>query len=967
MPDDLDSNLTHSPANNSTEIAPSVIRELDLQQLRNSLRPGQQNMADWQGGELAVSAVPGAGKSHSMAVAAALAIAREQLHSRRQLIVVTLTRSAAANIKLKIREFLKKELRLPQIGFTVNTLHGLALNIASRHQQLSGLNLESSTLVLPTPSHRLMRTCVEQWIVNNPRRYAILLEGMQFDGEETERLRRQSVLRTEVLPNLAHTVIREAKSSGLLPDHLWELAERTPCNYGILAISAGLYEQYQRLLKMSNYIDYDEMILGALRVLDNADVRKLWQKQVFAVFEDEAQDSSLLQSRLLEILATNPENEKSNVGVGLADNLTEKTTTSQQNPPSLINLTEKTTTSQQNPPSLINLTEKTTNSQQNPPSLINLTEKTTNSQQNPPSLINLTEKTTNSQQNPPSLINLTEKTTNSQQNPPSLINLTEKTTNSQQNPPSLINLTEKTTNSQQNPPSLINLTEKPTTSQQNSPSSRNLVRVGDPNQAINSTFTAADPKYFQIFCKKCDEKNRLARMQQAGRSTQIIIDAANFVLGWVSEYVSKKIADDEKLNIANQIYSNSSFTRDEKIQNDTEMFWLQNIYPVNPGDPQINPEPTGKGLEIYTPRDIYDTVDMIGERVISLFSDNPEANAAVLVRENRQARFVAQKLEDLQRQHGLKIYEVGESDRHSLVPSEILKLLQFIDRPHSPDNLKAALEVIEKRGFISKQDFNALATLPEQFLYPGPLDPPQTQVVKQARRYCCDLLQARLELPLYHLPAFLASEILKYDKTELATAEKLAERIAQQTYGNLSMSAILSVLKEIVGSEQFEAVETEDSDSRYVRKGQLTIITMHKAKGLDWDYVFVPFLHEDTIPGSPWVPTAAQFLGDFTLAEVARAQIRADLHGDNSIPAASVAWQQAGYLKTAEEFRLLYVAMTRAKRLLWMSAEQKGPYRWSIFTGNSSDNLQQKQPSTVLSALKSRFPQSVVELSAMGT
>jgi len=847
MPDDIDPNLTHSQTSNPKEIAPSAVRELALQQLRASLRPGQQSMADWQGGELAVSAVPGAGKSHSMAVAAALAIAREQLHSRRQLIVVTLTRSAAANIKLKIRGFLK-EISSPQTGFTVNTLHGLALNIASRHQQLSGLNLESSTLVLPTPSHRLMRSCVEQWIANNPRRYSILLEGIQFDGEETERLRRHSVLRTEVLPSLAHTVIREAKSSGLLPENLWELAESTPCNYGILAISAGLYEQYQRLLKLSNYIDYDEMILGALRVLENEKIRKLWQNQVFAVFEDEAQDSSLLQSRLLEILAANSVDEEINVGAGLEDNFTGKPTISQQNPPSSINLTGKPTTFQQNPPSFIN-----------------------------------------------------------------------------------------------------------------------LVRVGDPNQAINSTFTAADPKYFQNFCKKCDQQNRLARMEQAGRSTQIIIDAANFVLEWVSEYVRKKIEGEEKSQIENHPPNPPGVRGDLTSQNPTEFFWLQTIRPVNQGDQKINPEATGRGLEIYTPRDIYDTVEMIGERVISLFAENPERNAAVLVRENRQARFIAQKLEDLQRQQKIKIYEVGESDRHSLVPIEILKLLQFIDRPHSPDNLKAALEVLEKRTFIPKQDFNALATLPEQFLYPGPLDPPQTQVVKEARRYCCDMLRARLELPLYHLPAFLASEILKYDKTELATAEKLAERIAQQTYGNLSMSAMLSVLREIVGSEQFEAVETEDSDSRYVRKGQLTIITMHKAKGLDWDYVFVPFLHEDMIPGSPWVPTAAQFLGDFTLAEVARAQIRADLHGELTVPEASVAWEQAGYLKTAEEFRLLYVAMTRAKRLLWMSAEQKGPFRWNTFTGLSSDNLQQKKPCPVLTALKSRFPQSVVSLSAMGT
>jgi DNA helicase-2/ATP-dependent DNA helicase PcrA len=178
------------------------------------------------------------------------------------------------------------------------------------------------------------------------------------------------------------------------------------------------------------------------------------------------------------------------------------------------------------------------------------------------------------------------------------------------------------------------------------------------------------------------------------------------------------------------------------------------------------------------------------------------------------------------------------------------------------------------------------------------------------------------------------------------------------------MSAIIAALGEIVNSERFEPVETEDADSRYLRAGQLTIITMHKAKGLDWDYVFLPFLHEDTLPGSPWVPTAAQFLGDFTLAEVARAQIRASLH-EQPIPLAMQAWDQAGHLKTAEEFRLLYVAMTRAKRLLWMSAAEKGPFRWNTFSGHSSDNLQQKKPCPVLPALKSRFSQSVVPLSAL--
>ena len=46
------------------------------------------------------------------------------------------------------------------------------------------------------------------------------------------------------------------------------------------------------------------MILGALRVLKNESVRKYWQERIFAVFEDEAQDSTPLQSKLLRILAS---------------------------------------------------------------------------------------------------------------------------------------------------------------------------------------------------------------------------------------------------------------------------------------------------------------------------------------------------------------------------------------------------------------------------------------------------------------------------------------------------------------------------------------------------------------------------------------------------------------------------------------------------------------------------------------
>ena len=765
-----------------------ILRENAIAQLRNTLRQGQRSLADWQKGSMAISAVPGAGKSTGMAVAAAIAVARHQLHSHHQLVVVTFTRSAAASIKGKIREKLK-DFHMPQGGFVVHTLHGLALNIATRHPELSGMNLATATVVIPTPSHRIIRAAVEKWIARHPGPYQVLLAGAQFDGEETERLRRQSVLRTEVLPSLAYTIIHEAKSSGLLPEQLWQLSQQAEDGYNILGVGAGLYEQYQQIMRSRDFVDYDDMILAALKVLENPAIRQMWQKQVFAVFEDEAQDSSPLQERLLRIIATDAEGANPDV---------------------------------------------------------------------------------------------------------------------------------------------------------------NLVRVGDPNQAINSTFTPADPIYFNWFCDTCKLQNSLSTMDQAGRSSQIIIDAANFVLHWVNKACQVKKEDQDKENPFPQ------------------SFRLQNIRPVDSGDPQpdANPKPEGAGLEVYTPVDICETVELIGKRIKDLFAQNPKTNAAVLVRENRQGRFVAEKLHHLQKEQGIPIYEVGEAERHSHIPREILQLLQFLERPHSPDYLKGALEVLEKRSLIATQDLNALATFPEQFLYPSPLDPPQKPQVEQAKNFCCKLLKARLALPHYQLISFLAME-MNYTGSELATAQKLAERISKETVGKSSLPTILEVLREIVNSEQFEGVE-EESEDQYTKKGQLTIITMHKAKGLDWDYVFLPFLHEDSIPGKPWVPNAAKFLGNFTLAEVARAQIRAGVHHQHlqqdlplNLPKPEQAWQEAAYLKKAEEFRLLYVAMTRAKRLLWMSAAEQGPFRWNTFRSFQATNFQNKNPCPVIPALKRRFPESV--------
>jgi DNA helicase-2/ATP-dependent DNA helicase PcrA len=364
-------------------------------------------------------------------------------------------------------------------------------------------------------------------------------------------------------------------------------------------------------------------------------------------------------------------------------------------------------------------------------------------------------------------------------------------------------------------------------------------------------------------------------------------------------------------------------------------------------------------VEFHQPPTITDTVRELAARSLALHAADPNLSQAILVRENRQSRFISQLLNDPDTlgvdllSTGLRIYDVGEQERQTHVPSEMLTVLQYIARPHSPDRMKALLRVLVDRQRLPTQDLNVLAKQPEQFLYPGPLDtPPKTEAAEQARRLCTGLLRSRFELPPYHLIPF-AGLTLGYNQSELATADKLAARLAQQTREDNTLQAMIQTLQELVGTERFEAVDTEDRDDRYTRGGQLTILTMHKAKGLDWDVVFLPFLHERTIPGNLWVPPQQTFLGDFSLPEVARAQIRAATHAERSpapIPDLLTAWQQAKNLKTAEEFRLLYVAMSRAKRLLWLSAARSAPFTWS-----NPDNLTELEPCPAVPAVMTRL------------
>ena len=718
---------------------------------------------------MAVSAVPGAGKSTGMAGAAAIAIATHQLHRQKQLLVVTFTRSAAAQIRNKIRHHLQT-LKLPMGGFSVYTIHGLSLAIAHQHPDLSGID-ETITVLSEAERRRAIAKACDLWIQEHPRLFQELLEGGGFDGEESERQRRVTVLRSEILPDIAGTLIPEAKSSDLSPESLLKIAHLPATSpeievgeewlmpqYPILQIAAELYREYESIRQERNRIDYDDMTRAALRVLQHPTVRQQWQQQVFAVFEDEAQDSSLQQQQLLEILASDPVSGE-----------------------------------------------------------------------------------------------------------------------------------------------------------------RNFVRVGDSNQAINSTFTPADPFFFRKFCDRCKANASFHEMTAAGRSNLAIVAAAN--------YLHRR---------ANQLRNWGS----------NLPFRIQDIHPAPPDDPQPNANPEGPGVELQFPENIQAEATLIGDRATQLLQADPKANAVVLVRYKSQVQFLYKQLKPVAKAAGFQLYDAGQSGRRSQVAVELLALVQWLNRPHSPQYLRAALGVLNRRSIIPKLNYSRLSGIPEQFLYPGPLTSDPQPAEQGVQRLCCNLLKASLELPPTALLTFLALS-LRYDPNELATTDKLGDRIARQIGPAAPLRAAVEALLEIVADADFSPLEA-DADSLYTRPQQLTLMTLHSAKGLDWDFVFLPFVHERTFPGDTqaFVPQGHRFIGEFNLTDVARAQLRAHLHGQE-VPDILKAQQRAHQLKGAEELRLLYVGMTRAKRLLHISAAKEAPFTWS-----NLNNLSPQAPSPLLLGLE---------------
>jgi DNA helicase-2/ATP-dependent DNA helicase PcrA len=263
-------------------------------------RPKQQEVLDYAGGYMGVSAVPGSGKTWTLSLLAAEIVATGELADDQEVLVVTLVNSAVDNFYQRVGEFVKSTGLFTRMGYRVRTLHGLAHDIVRERPELVGL--DTNFQILDERLADNIRTEVaEAWLRSNPG----ALDG--YLNPELEEERAGSVRRDrlpDLVSEIALSFIRTAKDQQLTPERLREQLDRLPVPLPLAEMGYSLYADYQRALVYRGAVDFDDLIRLALEALrlDDKLLERLRYRWPY-ILEDEAQDSSRLQEEILKTLA----------------------------------------------------------------------------------------------------------------------------------------------------------------------------------------------------------------------------------------------------------------------------------------------------------------------------------------------------------------------------------------------------------------------------------------------------------------------------------------------------------------------------------------------------------------------------------------------------------------------------------------------------------------------------------------
>ena len=183
-----------------------------------------------------------------------------------EILAITFTNKAAGEMRERLQRLLGPSGR----GLWILTFHAACGRILRREAQRLGYR-SNFTIYDQADQHRLTKQCLEE-LERDPKRFT---------------------------PRGIHNQISHAKNQLVSPA---EYAERVQSFYDQTV--ADVYQLYQRRLFASNAVDFDDLLMLTVDVLERfPEALQKWQQSFRYILVDEYQDTNHAQYRLLQLLA----------------------------------------------------------------------------------------------------------------------------------------------------------------------------------------------------------------------------------------------------------------------------------------------------------------------------------------------------------------------------------------------------------------------------------------------------------------------------------------------------------------------------------------------------------------------------------------------------------------------------------------------------------------------------------------
>ena len=238
---------------------------MSLQANIQKLNDMQRQAVTTTEGPLLIAAGAGSGKTRVLTHRIAYLIEERQVNPW-NILAITFTNKAAAEMKERVEQLVGEEVQ----SIWVSTFHAMCARILRREAESIGYE-RNFTIIDQGEQQTLMKQVLKE----------LNLDSTRFNYKDML------------------WKIDDAKNRGLLPMEF----ESEVSGY-IEEIQAKVYHLYQKKLKVASAMDFNDLILLTVRLLEeNESIRRFYQNKFQYIHVDEYQDTNHSQYRLVQLLA----------------------------------------------------------------------------------------------------------------------------------------------------------------------------------------------------------------------------------------------------------------------------------------------------------------------------------------------------------------------------------------------------------------------------------------------------------------------------------------------------------------------------------------------------------------------------------------------------------------------------------------------------------------------------------------